>query len=805
MLESVVNIQNSNKDILAKLMATENITVLHKKVPTAYFDIKNRTLVCPMLKHDMSDEMYDLFMGHEVGHALNTPMEGWHDSVCELGPIFKGYLNVVEDVRIEKAIKAKYPGLRRSFYQGYKELAEMDFFGIEEKGVYDLILIDKLNIHFKIGSIARVEFTDEEMVYVKRCENLKTFEEVMELAKELFEKQKAESKDKIESMTQDQLKELMDELGIEPKENSEGNTEIEVLSEEGEEGQNPESGFMPAEEESDLDVSEEESKQFFPKEGEDEKEDEGSSDGEGEAKEEELEDGEDSAGEKGEGAGKSAEEELEEQLEDELNKSETDEEFRSNEGDLHEESDKHDEPKYFELPSEIKYNNFIAPWKDIDELIEGTDLDRTKIHAYTKRFIDQNKKIVNYMVKEFEMKKAAADYKRSRSAKTGELNMDKLHLYQLKDDIFDRIQVVPDGKNHGVVMVLDWSGSMSGSVKPTVEQAALLSMFCRRIQIPFRLYAFSDAYQKKSYKEATEEYSKKRRNLKTKKARQNLDKERERFGEIDTFGKTVFEEGDKNRWHLGSLNLLEIFNEKMSNSEFIRNMENWFQLGFSTDGYRYQHNYYDKSHDNYDIKWNQPWQLCLGGTPLDHSIICMRDYIKDFKRDYNLDITTFITLTDGESHGVFNRSNAHLVDRKINKVFKLGGEYGYGRNTHRLLKWLSETTGARTIGFYLTKVQGRRFFYDAERFSGVEVSQYDDESQAKKTEFTKLATTLEGGAYDLAILINKKKIEIDYQEDELQVQIGANKGALKRALVKAGNNKMQQRVILNKFVQQMAI
>ena len=251
MLESVVNIQNSNKDILAKLMATENITVLHKKVPTAYFDIENRTLVCPMLKEDMSDEMYDLFMGHEVGHALNTPMEGWHDSVCELGSIFKGYLNVIEDVRIEKAIKAKYPGLRRSFYQGYKDLAEMDFFGIEEKGVYDLNLIDKLNIHFKIGSIARVEFTDEEMVYVKRCEGLKTFEEVLALAKELFEKQKAESKDKIKSMTQDQLQELMDDLGIEQEENSEGNTEIEVPSEA---GQNSES---------DLDVSEEESEQFF--------------------------------------------------------------------------------------------------------------------------------------------------------------------------------------------------------------------------------------------------------------------------------------------------------------------------------------------------------------------------------------------------------------------------------------------------------------------------------------------------------------------------------------------------------------
>ena len=69
----------------------------------------------------------------------------------------------------------------------------------------------------------------------------------------------------------------------------------------------------------------------------------------------------------------------------------------------------------------------------------------------------------------------------------------------------------------------------------------------------------------------------------------------------------------------------------------------------------------------------------------------------------------------------------------------------------------------------------------------------------------KLAATFEGGAYDLSILINQKKLELNYNEDELNVDVGANKGQLKRALVKAGNNKMKQRVILNKFVQQMAV
>ena len=117
----------NQKDSLARLMATENLTVVHKKIPTAYFDVKNRVLACPTFKDDISPELYDLFMGHEVGHALNTPYEGLH-STLKQNKTLKGYLNVVEDVRIEKAIKNKYAGLRASFFKAYNELMQKDFF-----------------------------------------------------------------------------------------------------------------------------------------------------------------------------------------------------------------------------------------------------------------------------------------------------------------------------------------------------------------------------------------------------------------------------------------------------------------------------------------------------------------------------------------------------------------------------------------------------------------------------------------------------------------------------------------------------
>ena len=107
-----------SKSILAKLLATENITVEHKKISTAYFDTKNRVMALPIWKQ-MSPELYDLLLGHETGHALYTPNEGWHDNLKDKTKKgYKTYLNVIEDVRIERAIQEKFPGLKTSFRKG---------------------------------------------------------------------------------------------------------------------------------------------------------------------------------------------------------------------------------------------------------------------------------------------------------------------------------------------------------------------------------------------------------------------------------------------------------------------------------------------------------------------------------------------------------------------------------------------------------------------------------------------------------------------------------------------------------------
>ena len=108
--------QIQQKSILAKLLATENIDIEHDaNAPTAAFDVKNRKLYLPVWK-DMSPWLYDLFVGHEVGHAHETPEEGWHDAVCDQ-PSLKAFYNIIEDARIERKVKERYPGLVKSFHK----------------------------------------------------------------------------------------------------------------------------------------------------------------------------------------------------------------------------------------------------------------------------------------------------------------------------------------------------------------------------------------------------------------------------------------------------------------------------------------------------------------------------------------------------------------------------------------------------------------------------------------------------------------------------------------------------------------
>ena len=179
------------KETLAKLMAAENVDIVHGDYKTAAFDIENRILYLPDYV-DLGEDVYDLLISHEVSHALNTPVEGYHSATDEeQDEKFKGFLNIVEDARIEKMIQRKFPGLKKSYITGYKKLFDEDMFGIKQYSQEELdnmLLIDRLNVRAKLGKLAsNVNIKNEERHFEEKLNKLKTWDDVVKLAKELFE------------------------------------------------------------------------------------------------------------------------------------------------------------------------------------------------------------------------------------------------------------------------------------------------------------------------------------------------------------------------------------------------------------------------------------------------------------------------------------------------------------------------------------------------------------------------------------------------------------------------------------------
>jgi hypothetical protein len=193
-----------SKSMLSRLMAMENITVVHNpKARTASFDVRHRVLTIPVIGNSMSDELYDMIVAHEVGHALHTPYTEEDEQnlrnnkpltaalkVSEKYPeVAMGYLNAIEDARIDKLMKEKYSGLRRDYYMGYRELTDLDFFEVNGKDKNALPFIERINLHFKCGTAYTnfVQFNENEMKFVREIDAARTFDEVIDIAKRVFD------------------------------------------------------------------------------------------------------------------------------------------------------------------------------------------------------------------------------------------------------------------------------------------------------------------------------------------------------------------------------------------------------------------------------------------------------------------------------------------------------------------------------------------------------------------------------------------------------------------------------------------
>jgi hypothetical protein len=182
------------KSQLAKLIATENITIQHNQVKTASFDTVNRVLTLPIFKVQSGD-VYDMLIAHECSHALYTPAEGWK-KICDDDEL-RSYVNVLEDTRIDKLIQKQYPGVVKNYLNGFDIMEKQNFFSLRGKDVNtDLMLIDKINIRSKSMNRVKFNFSNVEKNWLTKVDALKTFNQVVKLAKEMLNWQK----DQVEQM-----------------------------------------------------------------------------------------------------------------------------------------------------------------------------------------------------------------------------------------------------------------------------------------------------------------------------------------------------------------------------------------------------------------------------------------------------------------------------------------------------------------------------------------------------------------------------------------------------------------------------
>jgi len=740
-----MSVNFATKDLLAKLLATENITVVQENVSTASFDVKDRVLKLP-LWDDMESYTYNHLVGHEVGHALWTDAEEWK-SACDGRPDgFRSFLNVVEDARIEKLIQRRYPGLRRDFVKSYKKMFADGFFGTDLESINNLELIDRLNTYFKCGASFGVNFSEEEMVAVKEIEAVTTFDEVVEIAERLYgsAKEKAEQEAQERAANEESMEdewedaeEFDDDSGAsdaddysnddESEQETDGNGSEETDEQDGESGE-PSQSSTPSDEQADeSDETPERSGAPMPQGG------------------------------TGEG--------------DSEPRSVTDNALNQNIAAEYGNSSSNVTNVSF---SEVDPTPWIIPAKDLFPLLSAEDFARGR--EKLKEFQTNNKKAINYMVKEFEMRKRASEYARTSTAKTGVIDPVMMNNYRFSDDIFKKVAVTPEGKNHGLVMYIDWSGSMHSDMAATIDQLLNLVSFCRQVQIPFRVYAFTDNghYWNQSHP---------------------LPDQKE-------IGTTAYTR---------DFRLLEFFNSKtMKRMQMNKAME---MLCWIKKNMYYGYGFI-------------PGQLSLGGTPLDQAIVAAGKIHETFKKENRLDIVNTVFLTDGESHSLeYTRDimedgrpytsdlswaiqrDAVLIlrDQVTKKSYRITtqerGYYG-GRGiklTNTLLKRLRDRTGSNVIGYRIVPTNKNQFTRAVVGYTGDWYKANQMHAELRKERFVTIPNSGYTGFFAIAggKSLNTSNGSIEVAED-------ASKGQIRTAFKKANKGKKESRVMLSQFIDMVA-
>jgi len=696
------------KGNLARLLAMEDLIIEHKKVETAQFNVQTRVLTLPQWEK-ASNVVYDMLVGHEVGHALYTPNKVLPKDIPH------SFVNIVEDARIEKLMKRRYPGIAKSFYGGYAELAEKDFFQLEDEEIGEMNLADRVNLQFKIGNHTDIPIeSGEETEIVNKIADTETFDDVIAAARELYSYCKK---------TQDE--EIPPEVKANHSDSGESSDNVESEEEEDSVEQQPESRES---QEDDTDVSE---------------------------------DTTDSAG--SDEPQVRTVENLEENLRD----------LTSTYG---------GDTIYSEIP-DLNLDTIVVKNSDIHAEIDkfndlnveagGHEVFNDPDSSY-REFKRGASKEVNYLIKEFECKKAADSYARSSTSRSGVLDCSKLHTYKYNEDLFKKITTVPDGKNHGLVFVLDWSGSMSTVLSNTLKQLYNLIWFCKKVSIPFDVYAFTNDWNRSHWDPKTKNY---------------IGADLKPHYEKDAGLLSVNDE----------FNMMNILTSRVQSKQLEKQMMNIWRIA----------HYYGNNGCLFTIAD----RMQLSGTPLNEALISLHKILPKFQKDNKVQKVQCIVLTDGEAnqlpcHREYSRDgetwigeryihhrDGYLRDRKLGTTAKLG--FKHYEFTDTILHNLRGNFP--TVNFIGIRVLPPR---EALLFIKCYYEYGNDDYDKVLTQWRKLRSfTIKKSGYHAYFGMASSNLSEDV---EFEVRENATKAQIKNAFIKSLKTKKMNKKLLSEFVELVA-
>ena len=723
-------VQQEIKSQLAKLLATEDIIVEHKHVETAQFNVQSRVLILPLWEK-ASNYVYDMLVGHEVGHALFTPNEDPPKDVPH------SFLNVCEDARIEKLMKRKYMGIAKSFYRGYSEMYDQDFFEIDGEDITKFNLADRANLHFKIGSFLPLSFSPPEKEIITLIQNAETFTDTIAAAKALHNYCKQEQEQESESI---QIKEA--------------EAESDALSDiEG-------SGGVDTDSTGDSDPTISDTDNDAP-----------------------VESGIDSVDSDLGMDDSSSSVEPEVKTEDVLNNR-----IKDLTGSEHSY-----ENVYVEIPkvnldtiiikNDVVHDEIDNSFRRDEESFVPTsdDLPEHLQYLYSptcfykpdtefNKFKKDAQKEVSYLVKEFECRKSASAYARATTSRTGVLDTKKLHTYKYSEDLFKKINVIPDGKNHGLVFILDWSGSMQYVLQDTLKQLFNLIWFCKKVQIPFEVYAFTNEWNRRGYGCDADEPLKLHYEAKE--------------------GLLAVEE---------HFNLLNVLTSKTNGKTLEHQMLNIWRNAYA---------FANRCCFNYANR------MRLSGTPLNETMIALHQILPKFKKENNVEKVQCIVLTDGEASQIpyhktverhwepepylgvnsCNGDASFLRDRKLGKTYKLG--YGYHSFTDALIKNLRDRfPSTNFIGIRVLAPRDAKYFIGLYHYGWQEREKVTSEWRKNKS------FNITNSGYHAYFGLSSATLA---QDAEFDVDDSATKAQIKRAFVKSLKTKKLNKKVLGQFIELVA-